>query len=52
MTAFHYLKGSYKADKNSVFTRSLMEIRGNGYMLHQMFHLDIRKKNTVRTINQ
>ncbi|KAK4829313.1 hypothetical protein QYF61_003189, partial [Mycteria americana] len=40
------LKGGYKKDRGSLFTRSHTERpRGNGYKLHQeRFHLDIRNK--------
>ncbi|KAK4829749.1 hypothetical protein QYF61_006458 [Mycteria americana] len=50
---FQYLKGSYKEDGGSLFTRNHIEkTKNNGYKLHQeRFHLDIRKKFfTVRTI--
>lgn len=45
IAVFQYLKGSYKEDRGSLFTRSHTEkIRGNGYMLHtEMFYLNIRK---------
>ena len=36
ITVFQYLKGGYKEDGGSLFTRSHMEkTRGNGYKLHQ-----------------
>jgi len=45
ITIFQYLRGSYKEDGESVFTRRHTEkTRGNGYRSHQeRFHLDIRQ---------
>ncbi|KAK4814529.1 hypothetical protein QYF61_021630 [Mycteria americana] len=53
ITVFQYLKGSYKEDGGSFFTRSHMEkTRGNRYKFHQeRFHLDIRKKFFYCEIN-
>ncbi|PKU37620.1 hypothetical protein llap_12074 [Limosa lapponica baueri] len=53
ITRFQYLKGGYKKDGDSLFTRSHMEkTRGNGYkLLLRRFSLDTRGKFfTVRTI--
>ncbi|KAK4820176.1 hypothetical protein QYF61_021448 [Mycteria americana] len=53
ITMFQYLKGGYKEDGDSLFTRSHMEkIRGNGYKLFPgRFQLDTRGKFfTMRTI--
>ena len=47
ITMFQYLKGGYKEDGDSLFTRSHMEkTRGNGYKLHQgRFQLDTQEEN-------
>lgn len=50
---FQYLKGGYREDGSSLFTRTHIEkTRGNGYKLHQKrFYLDVRKNFfTLRTI--
>ena len=48
-----YLKGSYKNDLGSNFTRSHREDKGNRSKLHQeRFHLNTRRKFfTVKTVN-
>ena len=54
ITTYQYLRGSYKEDGDSLFTRSPMEkTRGNGYkLLLGRFRLDTRGKFfTVRTVN-
>ena len=54
ITMFQYLKGGYKEDGDSLFTRSHMEkMRGNGYkLLLRRFQLDTRGKFfTMRTIS-
>ncbi|GAB0208708.1 hypothetical protein GRJ2_003336500 [Grus japonensis] len=55
VTIFQYLKGGYKEDGDSLFTKNHMEkTRGNGYQLHgERFLLDIRQTIffTARTIN-
>ena len=54
ITMFQYLKGGYKEDGDSLFTRSHMEkTRGNGYkLLLGRFRLDTRGKFfTMRTIS-
>ncbi|KAK4830472.1 hypothetical protein QYF61_011196 [Mycteria americana] len=54
ITMFQYLKGGYKANGDSLFTRSHMEkMRGNGYkLLLGRFQLDTRGKFfTMRTIS-
>jgi len=50
ITVFQYLKGSYREDGGSLFTRNHMEkTRGNGYKLQQeRFHLDMRKQKNVQ----
>ncbi|KAK4816462.1 hypothetical protein QYF61_017190, partial [Mycteria americana] len=44
ITVFQHLKGSYKEDRGSLFTKSYTEtIKGNRYKLHwERFHLDRR----------
>ena len=54
ITMFQYLKGGYKEDGDSLFTRSHMEkMRGNGYkLLLGRFQLDTRGKFFImRTIS-
>ncbi|KAK4825406.1 LOW QUALITY PROTEIN: hypothetical protein QYF61_027172 [Mycteria americana] len=54
ITMFQYLKGGYKEDRDSLFTRSHMEkTRGNGYKsLLGRFQLDARRKFfTMRKIS-
>ena len=54
ITMYQYLKGSYKEDGDSLFTRNhVVRTRGNGYKLLQgRFRLDTRGKFfTVRTVN-
>ncbi|XP_064309301.1 uncharacterized protein LOC135313623 [Phalacrocorax carbo] len=53
ITVYQYLRGSYKEDEDSLFTRSPMErTRGNGHkLLLGRFRLDTRGKFfTVRTV--
>ena len=54
ITMYQYLRGSYKEDGGSLFTRSHLErTRGNGHkLLLGRFRLDRRGKFfTVRTVN-
>ena len=54
ITTFHYLKGGYKEDGDSLFTRSHMEkTRSNGYkLLLGRFQLDTGGKLfTMKTIS-
>ena len=54
ITMYQYLKGSYKEDGDSLFTRShMVRTRGNGYkLLPGRFQLDTRGKFfTTRTVS-
>ena len=54
ITMYQYLKGSYKEDGDSLFTRShMVRTRGNGCkLLPGRFQLDTRDKFfTMRTVN-